>query len=86
MTVIPFHGGRRGLRRGSRPGRLRLFVERALAAAGDWRKRGADRRELAALDDRTLHDLGLSRSDLAYLDSKAADRGSWAETLRFPPF
>jgi uncharacterized protein YjiS (DUF1127 family) len=86
MTVMPFQGRQTGLLRFSRPSRVRAFVDKALAGVHDRRKRSADRRQLAALDDRTLHDLGLSRSDLPYLDRKAAEHGSWIETLRFPPF
>jgi uncharacterized protein YjiS (DUF1127 family) len=53
----------------------------ALAALGDatawagatlreWRRRSRERAELAALDDRTLRDIGLTRGDANYLSSK----------------
>jgi uncharacterized protein YjiS (DUF1127 family) len=101
MTVIPFHASRTGLHRASRPSRVRRFAEFALAALRDWRRRVRDRNELMSLDDRTLHDIGLSRGDIPYLLRQAAERRSvrptalrrswaesrsWAETLRFPPF
>jgi uncharacterized protein YjiS (DUF1127 family) len=38
-----------------------------------------------ALDDRTLRDIGLSRGDVFYLTSKAAER-SRPESLRFRRF
>ena len=34
-----------------------------LRILSEWRKRAAGRRELANLDDRLLHDIGLTRSD-----------------------
>ena len=34
-----------------------------LRILSEWRKRAASRRELANLDDRLLHDIGLTRSD-----------------------
>lgn len=40
--------------------------ERRLASAvADWRRRARQRAELASLDDRTLRDLGLDRSELS---------------------
>jgi uncharacterized protein YjiS (DUF1127 family) len=34
-----------------------------LRILSEWRKRAASRRELANLDDRLLHDIGLTRTD-----------------------
>jgi uncharacterized protein YjiS (DUF1127 family) len=67
-------------------GRTRSLVGRALAAVSDWRRRAKARSQLAALDERTLHDLGLSRSDTLYLTSKAGEHDPWIDSLRFPPF
>ena len=36
----------------------------------EWRRRLRDRRELAALGDAMLHDIGISRSEAQYLASK----------------
>jgi uncharacterized protein YjiS (DUF1127 family) len=68
-----------------RHGRVRRFAESTLAALRDWRRRVRDRNELMALDDRTLHDLGLSRGDIPYLVRKAGERQSRAERLPFRP-
>jgi uncharacterized protein YjiS (DUF1127 family) len=87
MSVIPFqtpHGWHRvsPRRHRRRPG----FVAAAIGAVRGWFRRAAARRELAALDERTLHDLGLSRSDTLYLTSKAGERDAFIDSLRFPPF
>src|SRR6266851_4079757 len=37
------------------------------AAVREWRRRSRDRAELAALDDRTLADIGLTRGDAEFL-------------------
>ncbi len=78
-------GWRRVSRRRGR-GRAGGIVGRALATVRDWRRRIKDRNQLAALDERTLHDLGLSRSDTLYLTSKAGEHDPWIDSLRFPPF
>jgi uncharacterized protein YjiS (DUF1127 family) len=53
---------------------VRVFVDRAAAVAGErwqayaaWRERRAAVKELAALDDRTLRDLGLTRSEIEFV-------------------
>jgi uncharacterized protein YjiS (DUF1127 family) len=82
MTAIPFPTPNRAAHQvslGQRHGRVREFAQSALAALRDWRRRVRNRRELMALDDRTLHDLGLSRSEISYLVSRAA------ESPPFPP-
>jgi uncharacterized protein YjiS (DUF1127 family) len=86
MTVLPFGGGAARVGSPLRSGRAGRIAKSALAALREWRKRVRNRNELMALDDRTLHDLGLSRGDLLYLSRKAAERDSWAESVRFPPF
>jgi uncharacterized protein YjiS (DUF1127 family) len=78
------HGGwRRVLHRPRRASRL---VERALAAVRNWRRRRHDRNRIVALDERTLRDIGICRSDPLYLDSEQKERDAWLDTLRFPPF
>ena len=89
MTAIPFqaqNGGARRVSFGRRHGRVRRFAEFALARLRAWRRRVRNRNELLALDDRTLHDLGLSRGDIPYLVGKAGERRSSAEGPLFPPF
>lgn len=46
----------------ARPGR-RSFVGRCLAILRMWRQRAEERRALAALDDRLLADIGVTRGD-----------------------
>ena len=36
----------------------------------EWRRRSRDRAELAALDERTLADIGLTRADAEFLANK----------------
>jgi uncharacterized protein YjiS (DUF1127 family) len=55
------------LPRGRRPAvaaRLRTALVRLPALVREWRRRVRGRAELAALDDRTLRDIGLSRVDI----------------------
>jgi uncharacterized protein YjiS (DUF1127 family) len=79
-----------GLRRVSgrrRRSRASGFLARAMAAVRDWRRREQVRNQLEALDDRTLRDIGICRSDTLYLTSKPAeDDENWRLSLRFPPF
>jgi uncharacterized protein YjiS (DUF1127 family) len=89
MTAIPFQVPNRAVRRvplEKRHGPVRRFVESAVTALRDWRRRVRNRNELMALDDRTLHDLGLSRGEIPYLVGKTGERRSSAESLLFPPF
>ena len=41
-----------------------------VATLREWRRRSRERAELAALDDRTLKDIGLSRADAEFLSNK----------------
>jgi uncharacterized protein YjiS (DUF1127 family) len=89
MTAIPFQVPSRAVRRvplEKRHGPVRRFVESAVAALRDWRRRARNRNELMALDDRTLHDLGLSRGDIPYLVGKRGERRSSCDGPLFPPF
>jgi hypothetical protein len=45
-----------------------------------------DRNRSSALDERTLRDSGICRSDTLYLDSKQIERDTWLDILHFPPF
>jgi uncharacterized protein YjiS (DUF1127 family) len=89
MSIIQLPAPLGGWRRASpRPqhGRASRFVDAALAAVRDWRKRTQDRKQFAALDDRTLRDIGVCRSDVDYLTRKPAEDDAWSDSLRFPPF
>jgi uncharacterized protein YjiS (DUF1127 family) len=80
------HGWRRATPGRPRRGRAFRFVENAVAAVRDWRRRERERGELEVLDERTLHDIGLSRSDALYLTTKPADDDAWRISLRYPPY
>lgn len=41
-----------------------------VAKVREWRRRAHGRRELAALGDQMLHDIGISRSEAVYLANK----------------
>ena len=41
-----------------------------VATLREWRRRARERAELAALDDRTLKDIGLTRADAEFLSNK----------------
>ena len=87
MTAIHPQAPHGGWRRVShRPRRASRLVQRALAAVRDWRRRLQDRNRSSALDERTLLDSGICRSDELYLDREQIERDTWLETLHFPPF
>jgi uncharacterized protein YjiS (DUF1127 family) len=44
----------------------RVLLSRLIDTFRVWRKRQQDRRQLAQLSDRDLHDVGLSWSDIVY--------------------
>lgn len=45
-------------------------VDWLFASFGEWRRRSRERAQLAALDDRMLKDIGLTRADRAFLANK----------------
>jgi uncharacterized protein YjiS (DUF1127 family) len=64
---------------------IRVLVDRAAAIAGErwhaytaWRERRAAVKELAALDDRTLRDLGLTRSEIEFVVGRR-DSARWSQ-------
>ncbi len=50
--------------------RAKDFLRRLLDKAGEWHDRAAQRRQLAALDDRMLSDIGIDRATAATQASK----------------
>jgi uncharacterized protein YjiS (DUF1127 family) len=56
--------------RGTAVAALARSARRFAALPRLWRRRRRDRRELGRLDDRTLKDIGLTRSDAEFLINK----------------
>ena len=71
MSAIRFEdvGGRSaGARRPARS--AGNAVVRVFGALREWRRRSKDRAQLAALDDRMLTDIGISRAEAEFLANK----------------
>ena len=86
MTVTHSQASYGGWRRVShRPRRVSL-LQKALAAVRDWHRRLQDRNRWSGLDERTLRDSGVCRSEELYLDREEIERNAWLDTLHFPPF
>ena len=70
MVAIHSHATRGRLRQ--RHGVLALgdAWDHVAASLSEWRRRSRERAELAALDDRTLKDIGLTRADAEFLSNK----------------
>ena len=86
MTVIHSQASYGGWRRVSHRPRRASLLQKALAATRDWRRRLQDRNRSSALDERTLRDSGICRSEGLYLDREQIERDAWLDTLHFPPF
>jgi uncharacterized protein YjiS (DUF1127 family) len=52
-------------------GSLSLFVDVIVATLREWRRRSAERRELARLDERIIRDVGLDPSSVYYEASQS---------------
>jgi uncharacterized protein YjiS (DUF1127 family) len=73
MSAIPLqelHGPIAGLRQRSVRHRVGDAADRGFAVFREWRRRSRDRARLAALDDRMLRDIGITRADVEYLSNK----------------
>jgi uncharacterized protein YjiS (DUF1127 family) len=70
MAAIHWHASRGGS--GQRHGVLALndAWDHVSATFHEWRRRSRERAELAALDERTLKDIGLTRADAEFLSNK----------------
>jgi hypothetical protein len=86
MTAIHSQARHGSWRRASHRPRRASLLQKALAAVRDWRRRLQDRNRSSALDERTLRDSGICRSEELYLDREQIERDSWLDTLHFPPF
>jgi uncharacterized protein YjiS (DUF1127 family) len=70
MTVIHWHGTRNHHRRNNAIVALNDAANHVVGTLGEWRRRTRGRAELAALDDRMLKDIGLTRTDADFLSNK----------------
>ena len=70
MVAIHWHATRG--RSGQRHAVLALgdAWDHVVASLGAWRRRTRERAELAALDDRMLKDIGLTRADAEFFSNK----------------
>lgn len=78
MSAIRFEdagGCVSAVRRRSAPHSASHGAARMLAKFHEWRRRSSDRAQLAALDDRMLADIGISRAEAEFL----ANRPFWRE-------
>jgi uncharacterized protein YjiS (DUF1127 family) len=75
MTVMVFETPSITRRQRSAPRRRTGGVGRSvLTRLRQWRRRAKERAELAALDDRMLADLGISRAEAQFLSNKPVGR------------
>ena len=86
MTLIHSRASYGGWRRISHRPRRASLLQKALAAVRDWRRRLQDRNRSSALDERSLRDSRICRSEELYLDREQIERDAWLDTLHFPPF
>ena len=70
MVSIHWHQQRRRVRETDAIGALNDAGRHVVATLQEWRRRSRERAELAALDDRTLKDIGLTRADAEFLSNK----------------
>ena len=70
MVSIHWHQPRARPRRRDAVRVLNDAGSRLVATYREWRRRAHDRAELAALDERTLNDIGLTRADAEFLANK----------------
>lgn len=59
---------------------LGKMLHRLAASVADWRQRQRAYAELASLDDRSLADIGITRSEIPYVLSHAAQHPAEAGT------
>ena len=70
MVSIYWHQSRNRVRQRDAIGALSDAGRHVVATLREWRRRSRERAELAALDDRTLKDIGLTRPDAEFLANK----------------
>jgi uncharacterized protein YjiS (DUF1127 family) len=70
MAATHWHGTRARPRRNNAIVALNDAANHVVETLGEWRRRTRERAELAALDDRMLKDIGLTRTDAEFLSNK----------------
>jgi uncharacterized protein YjiS (DUF1127 family) len=70
MTWIQWHEPRGRVRQRDAISALSDTGNQVIATVGEWRRRARERAELAALDERILRDIGLTRADAEFLSNK----------------
>jgi uncharacterized protein YjiS (DUF1127 family) len=70
MVAIHLHQPRKRVGQRDAIGALSDAGSHVVATLREWRRRSRERAELAALDDRTLADIGLTRADADFLANK----------------
>jgi uncharacterized protein YjiS (DUF1127 family) len=70
MAAIHWHQPRYRARRHDAVHALSEVGSRFFATLRHWRRRSRERAQLAALDDRMLKDIGLTRADAEFLSNK----------------
>jgi len=70
MVSIYWHQSRNRVRQRDTIGALSDAGRHVVAILREWRRRSRERAELAALDDRSLKDIGLTRADVEFLANK----------------
>jgi uncharacterized protein YjiS (DUF1127 family) len=70
MVSIHWHPSQSRVRQRDAIGALTDAGSQVVAILREWRRRARERAELAALDDRTLKDIGLTRADAEFLSNK----------------
>jgi uncharacterized protein YjiS (DUF1127 family) len=70
MAAIHWHATRGHPGRNNAIAALNDAANHFVETLGEWRRRTRERAELAALDDRMLKDIGLTRTDAEFLTNK----------------
>jgi uncharacterized protein YjiS (DUF1127 family) len=70
MTTIQWHEPHREVRRQKVWRALGAAMNRVIETLREWRRRIRDRARLAELDERMLHDIGITRTDAEFLINK----------------
>jgi len=70
MAAIHWHQPQHRARRRNAVQALSDAGNHFVATLREWRRRNLERGELAALDDRMLKDIGLTRADAEFLSNK----------------